>query len=49
MTVAPSYFYVISDHHRADVTTYSKSAKRQIEPEHRYFRIDDVDDYVGEE
>ena len=42
-------YYVIANHHRADVTTYPKSGKRQIKPDYRYFRIDDVDYYDGEE
>jgi uncharacterized cupin superfamily protein len=42
-------YYVIADHHRADVATYPKTDKRQIKPEYRYFRIADVDYYDGEE
>ena len=42
-------YYVIADHHRADVTTYANSGKRQIKPEYRCFRVEDVDYYDGEE
>jgi uncharacterized cupin superfamily protein len=42
-------YYVIADHHRADVTTYPTTGKRQIKPEYRYFKIADVDYYEGEE
>ena len=42
-------YYVIADHHRADVTTYPESGKRQVKPEYRYFRIEDVPYYEGEE
>ena len=42
-------YYVIADHHRADVTTYLKTGKRQIKPELRCVRMEDVDYYDGEE
>ena len=42
-------YYVIADHHRADVTTYANSGKCQIKPEYRCFRVEDVDYYDGEE
>jgi uncharacterized cupin superfamily protein len=42
-------YYVIANHHRADVTTYPNSGKRQIKPEYRYFKPSDVDYYEGEE
>lgn len=42
-------YYVVSDHPRADVTTYPHSGKRQIKPEFRYFRMVEVDYYDGEE
>jgi uncharacterized cupin superfamily protein len=42
-------YYVIADQHRAEITTYPHTGKRQIKPEYRYFRIEDVDYYEGEE
>ena len=42
-------YYVIADQHRADITTYPRTDKRQIKPEYRYFRIEDADYYEGEE
>jgi uncharacterized cupin superfamily protein len=42
-------FFVLADHHRAEITTYPHSGKRQVKPEYRYFRISDVDYYDGEE
>jgi len=42
-------YYVIADHPRADVTTYPKTGKRQIKPELRYVRMEDVGYYDGEE
>lgn len=42
-------FYVISDHHRADVTTYPRTGKRQIKPEYRVVTVEDAGYYDGEE
>ena len=42
-------YFVIADHHRADVTTYPKTGKRQIKPEMRCVQVEDVDYYLGEE
>ncbi len=42
-------YIIVADHHRADVTTYPKSAKCGVAPEHRFFRIADVDYFDGEE
>jgi uncharacterized cupin superfamily protein len=42
-------FYVIADHHRADVTTYPRTGKRQLKPEYRVVEIADADYYAGEE
>lgn len=42
-------YYVIADNHRADVTTYPKTGKRNIKPEGRSIRAEDVDYYEGEE
>jgi uncharacterized cupin superfamily protein len=42
-------YYVIADNHRADVTTYPDSGKRQVKPEYRVGRLVDADYYEGEE
>lgn len=42
-------YIIVADHQRADVTTYPKSAKCGVAPEHRFFRIADVDYFDGEE
>lgn len=42
-------YFVIADHHRADVTTYPKTNKRQIKPEMRCVSLEDVDYYRDEE
>lgn len=42
-------FYVIADHHRAEVTTYPKTGKRHLKPEYRVVRPADADYYDGEE
>ncbi|HEY2573868.1 MAG TPA: cupin domain-containing protein [Verrucomicrobiaceae bacterium] len=41
--------YVIADHHRADVTTYSRTGKRHLKPEYRVVRTEDAGYYDGEE
>ncbi|HEX3730074.1 MAG TPA: cupin domain-containing protein [Opitutaceae bacterium] len=46
---APLEYFVIADHHPADVTTYPKTGKRQLKPEGRYVRLQDADYYEGEE
>jgi uncharacterized cupin superfamily protein len=45
----PLVYYVISDHHRADVTTYPNTGKRQLKPEYRVIKAEDADYYEGEE
>ena len=45
----PLVYYVISDHHRADVTTYPRTGKRQLKPEYRVVLPQDADYYEGEE
>lgn len=42
-------YYVIADHHRADVTTYPGTGKRQIKPEMRVVTLADAPYYEGEE
>jgi len=42
-------YFVIADHHPADVTTYPKTGKRQLKPEGRFVRLQDADYYEGEE
>lgn len=45
----PLVFYVISDHHPADVGTYTKTGKRWLSPERRAVIAEDIDYYAGEE
>lgn len=45
----PLVYYVISDHHRADVTTYPRTGKRQLKPDYRVIAPQDVDYYQDEE
>ena len=42
-------YYVISDHHRADVGTYPRTGKRYLKPEYRMVSASDADYYAGEE
>jgi uncharacterized cupin superfamily protein len=42
-------YLVIADHHRADVTVYPKTGKRNLKPEGRIVRVTDADYYEGEE
>jgi len=42
-------YFVIADHHPADVTSYPKTGKRQIKPEYRVVSVRDVDYYDEEE
>jgi uncharacterized cupin superfamily protein len=42
-------YFVLADHHRADVTSYPHTCKRQIKPEYRCVRVTDADYYEGEE
>jgi uncharacterized cupin superfamily protein len=42
-------YYVIADHHRADVTSYPATGKRQIKPEMRVVALTDAAYYEGEE
>lgn len=41
--------YVIADHHRADVSTYTRTGKRHLKPEYRVVRPTEADYYEGEE
>lgn len=45
----PLVFYVIADHHPADVTTYPNTGKRQLKPEYRVVKTVEADYYEGEE
>jgi uncharacterized cupin superfamily protein len=46
----PLHYYVIADHHRADVTTYPRTGKRHLKPEFRVIQPpQDADYYAGEE
>jgi uncharacterized cupin superfamily protein len=42
-------YYVIADHHPADITTYPRTGKRQLKPEYRVVQTADTDYYAGEE
>lgn len=42
-------YYVISDHHPADVTTYPNTGKRQLKPEYQVVHIQPADYYKDEE
>ncbi len=42
-------YFIVSDHHPADVTTYPNSGARQIKPEYRFIRITDANYYEMEE
>lgn len=42
-------YFVIADHHPADVTSYPNTGKRQLKPEFRFIQATDVDYYEGEE
>lgn len=42
-------YYVISDHHPADITTYPNTNKRQLKPEYRIVKTTESDYYQGEE
>jgi uncharacterized cupin superfamily protein len=48
-TAEPLTYYVIADHHRADVSTYTRTGKRHIKPEYRVINPVDVDYYADEE
>ncbi len=45
----PLPYYVIADHHPAEVATYPKTGKRYLRPEYRVVTVEDVDYYEGEE
>ena len=45
----PLQYFVIADHHPADVTRYPKTGKRHIKPEFRVVQTEDVDYFEGEE
>jgi uncharacterized cupin superfamily protein len=42
-------YFVLADHHRADITSYPHTGKRQIKPEYRVVRLSEADYYEGEE
>lgn len=42
-------YYVIADHHPADITTYPHTGKRQLKPEYRVVDVSDVNYYRDEE
>lgn len=42
-------YYVLADHHRADVTTYPNTGKRQFKPEYRVVHTVETPYYEGEE
>ena len=42
-------YYVIADHHPADVTSYPETGKRQIKPEYKVIQYKEVDYYEDEE
>jgi uncharacterized cupin superfamily protein len=42
-------YYVITDHHRAEVGTYPRTGKRYIKPEYRTVTAVNIDYYEGEE
>jgi uncharacterized cupin superfamily protein len=42
-------YFVIADHHRADITTYPHTGKVNLKPEGRVVRVEDADYYAGEE
>jgi uncharacterized cupin superfamily protein len=42
-------YYIISDHHRADVCSYPNTGKRYLKPEDLVIGISEVDYYEGEE
>lgn len=46
---SPLIYYVISDQHRADITSYPNTGKRQIKPEYRVVMCEDTEYYAGEE
>jgi uncharacterized cupin superfamily protein len=45
----PLLYYVIADHHRAEITSYPRTGKRYLKPEDRVLNPTDVDYYAGEE
>lgn len=45
----PLVYYVITDHHRADITSYPNTGKRQLKPEYRVVALAEADYYEGEE
>ena len=45
----PLTYYVITDHHRADITSYPNTGKRQLKPEYRVISTTEADYYAGEE
>ena len=45
----PLVYFVIADHHRADISTYPLTGKRHLKPEYRVITASDVDYYAGEE
>jgi uncharacterized cupin superfamily protein len=42
-------YLVVADHHRADITRYPRTGKRQLKPEYRVIQPTEADYYAGEE
>jgi uncharacterized cupin superfamily protein len=42
-------YFVIADHHRADVSAYPGTDKRMIKPEYKVIRLTEADYYEGQE
>jgi uncharacterized cupin superfamily protein len=42
-------YYVLADHHRADVISYPRSGRKMLKPEYRVVQVSDADYYEGEE
>jgi uncharacterized cupin superfamily protein len=45
----PLVYYVIADHHPADVTTYPNTGKRQLKPEYLVVKVSEAEYYSDEE
>jgi uncharacterized cupin superfamily protein len=45
----PLVYYVITDHHPADITSYPRTGKRFLKPEYRVVTTAEVDYYADEE
>ena len=42
-------YYILADHHRAEITSYPNTGKRQLKPEYRIIQPQDADYYSHEE